>query len=222
MASSNKKKFYVVWKGRRTGVFRTWDECAAQTHGVAGAKYKSYGSWDEAQRAFAEGAEQNWGLKSKADPSLFGESSEAKAPTPSKIGKPNKNSLCVDAAWNATTKWMEYQGVWYHDGSNAFCQGPLPNGTNNIGEFLAIVHGLAILKQKGSDWPIYSDSVTAISWVKHRNVKSQSIAKGETSPAVNDLVERALKWLKTNEYSTPILKWETEYWGENPADFGRK
>ena len=37
-----------------------------------------------------------------------------------------------------------------------------------------------------------------------------------------DLIERAEKWLKTNTYTTPILKWETSEWGEIPADFGRK
>ena len=37
-----------------------------------------------------------------------------------------------------------------------------------------------------------------------------------------DLIQRAEKWLNENDYSTKILKWETEVWGEIPADFGRK
>jgi hypothetical protein len=36
------------------------------------------------------------------------------------------------------------------------------------------------------------------------------------------VVERANKWLHSNTYNNPILKWKTEKWGENPADFGRK
>ena len=34
--------------------------------------------------------------------------------------------------------------------------------------------------------------------------------------------ERATKWLKENNYSATIKKWETKKWGEIPADFGRK
>jgi ribonuclease HI len=39
---------------------------------------------------------------------------------------------------------------------------------------------------------------------------------------VFELIKRAEEWLSTNSYVNHILKWETEQWGENPADFGRK
>lgn len=117
---------------------------------------------------------------------------------------------------------MEYRGVWFRDRSIAFQRGPFQNATNNIGEFLAIVHALALMSKQSMDWPIYSDSQTAISWVRKKRVNSKSMRKGETSDQINDLVERALRWLKENDYKNEILKWETEAWGEVPADYGRK
>ena len=93
--------------------------------------------------------------------------------------------------------------------------------TNNIGEFLAIVHGLALLKKKGFDMPIYSDSANAISWVRQKKCKTKLPRTPETEELFL-LIERAEKWLQGNTYTTPILKWETKEWGEIPADFGRK
>lgn len=94
-------------------------------------------------------------------------------------------------------------------------------GTNNIGEFLAIVHALALMKQKNINMPVYSDSRNALSWVKQKKCKT----KLERTPKTEELfqmIERAENWLKNNAYTTPLLKWETDRWGEVPADFGRK
>lgn len=43
---------------------------------------------------------------------------------------------------------MEYRGVDTKTRKQIFIQGPFEEGTNNIGEFLAIVHGLALLKKR--------------------------------------------------------------------------
>jgi ribonuclease HI len=94
-------------------------------------------------------------------------------------------------------------------------------GTNNLGEFLAIVHGLAYLKNQNKDIPIYSDSQTAILWVKNKKIKTK-LNRSEDNIEIFALVDRALNWLENNEYSNPVLKWDTRYWGEIPADFGRK
>ena len=105
-------------------------------------------------------------------------------------------------------------------GQEIFHFGPI-YGTNNIGEFLAIVHGLALLKQKNLNMPIYSDSRNALSWVKQKKCKTK-LERTEKTEALFQLIERAEKWLKENTYTTPLLKWETDVWGEVPADFGRK
>jgi ribonuclease HI len=116
---------------------------------------------------------------------------------------------------------MEYRGVYLLNGQQVFHFGPV-HGTNNIGEFLAIVHGLALMKQRGIVMPLYSDSRNALNWVKQKKCKT----KLERTPRTEQLfqmIERAEAWLQTHDYKDiPIRKWETEKWGEVPADFGRK
>jgi len=102
-----------------------------------------------------------------------------------------------------------------------FHQGPFAEGTNNIGEFLAIVHGLAYLKKKNSTRALYTDSKIAMGWVKAKQCKTKLVKNVKNKPLF-DLVTRAENWLKTNTYTNKILKWETQAWGEIPADFGRK
>lgn len=43
------EKFYAVRKGLTPGIYRTWDECKANTHGFSGAEYKSFPTLQEAQ-----------------------------------------------------------------------------------------------------------------------------------------------------------------------------
>lgn len=212
--ASRKPKFYVVWKGSAPGVYRTWAECEAATRGSSGAKFKAFPTLESAQRAFDEGPGAYWGNRKLVSP-LSEEQRLA-------IGQPIANSLCVDAAWNSVTKVMEYRGVWGHDRSPAFRQGPFPQATNNLGEFLAIVHALALMAKRRIDWPVYSDSQTAICWVRRRKVNSKSMNLGQTGAKVNDFVARAVRWLAENEYQNEVLKWRTEAWGEVPADYGRK
>lgn len=46
------QKYYVVWKGRETGIFTTWAQCKAQVDKFAGAQYKSFPLLSEAESAF--------------------------------------------------------------------------------------------------------------------------------------------------------------------------
>ena len=46
------KKYYVVWEGKKTGIFATWDECKESIHGFQGAVYKSFESLTAAAAAF--------------------------------------------------------------------------------------------------------------------------------------------------------------------------
>ena len=116
---------------------------------------------------------------------------------------------------------MEYQGVFTETETHVFHQGPFPEATVNIGEFLALVHALAYLKKNKLDMPIYSDSLTALAWVRKKKVNTK-LRPNETNKKVFELIERALFWLNNNTYDTQILKWNTKVWGEIPADFGRK
>jgi len=211
--SKKKKKYYTVWKGHRTGVFETWDDCKAQIKDFQGAQYKSFETFDAAKKAL-KGNYKDYITKGKFKSGLSEEQLK-------KIGQPNYNSISVDAASSGNPGIMEYRGVDTKTKKQLFIQGPFEQGTNNIGEFLAIVHGLALLKKKSSDKIIYTDSKTAISWVKKKSCNTK-LERNDKNKPVFDLVDRAVLWLKENSYATIIVKWETKAWGEIPADFGRK
>ncbi|WP_420603679.1 viroplasmin family protein [Flagellimonas sp.] len=211
--ANKKKKFYVVWKGKRPGIYESWDDCKAQIEGFKGSQYKSFSAFDQAKKAF-NGNYLEYKGKSK-------DKSELSPEELLKIGEPNYNSISVDAASSGNPGRMEYQGVDTKTKRTLFKQGPFEQGTNNIGEFLALVHGLAFLKQKKSNRIIYSDSRIAIGWVRKKKCGTK-LKKNSKNAAVFELIERAEDWLKKNRYNTPIVKWETKAWGEIPADFGRK
>ena len=206
-----KKKFYVVWKGVEPGVYDSWTDCQLQIKGYKGALYKSFDSREESEKALV------------TPPHHYLHSKKETASQPLEQRLPSGfdlNCLAVDAACSGNPGPMEYRGVYLLTGQEIFHFGPV-YGTNNIGEFLAIVHALALLKQKGIQMPVYSDSRNALGWVKQKKCKTKLERTGKTEELFR-LIERAEKWLKENPYTTPLLKWETEKWGEVPADFGRK
>ena len=131
------------------------------------------------------------------------------------------NAWAVDAACSGNPGPMEYQCIDLQTGAQVFHFGPM-HGTNNIGEFLAIVHALALMDKQGiRDQVIYSDSVTAILWVQKKQCKTKLERTPQTAP-LYQIIARAEAWLRTHTITTPIIKWETKKWGEVPADFGRK
>ena len=209
-----KKKFYVVWKGKETGVFNSWEKVKTLVQGFEGAQYKSFGDKKEAEIAY----KKNFNDYKGTSTNKVSLSPSEKA----KYGTPIENSLTVDAACSGNPGKMEYRGVLNNNKKEVFKKGPFENGTNNIGEFLALVHGLALLKRNGlHKMPIYSDSKIAMSWIKKKQCRT-NITFDSTNSDLLTLIQRAEKWLKENSYQNPILKWETKAWGEIPADFGRK
>ena len=209
---AKKQKYYVVWKGVSPGIYTSWTDCQLQTKGYEGAQYKSFETQEEAEQAFASSPYAYIGNQkpaaSRQHPQALPENFDL-------------NCVAVDAACSGNPGPMEYRGVYLQTGQEIFHFGPV-YGTNNIGEFLAIVHALALMKQKGICMTVYSDSRNALSWVKQKKCKT----KLERTPKTEELfrlIERAENWLKTHTYSDiPLLKWETDVWGEVPADFGRK
>ena len=210
-----KNKFYVVWKGRNPGVYDRWEACKKEIEGFTGALYKGFPDKTSAETAFARGFT---GFEKNATPQVDFSSLKEKPVSP---------AIAVDAACSGNPGKMEYQGVFVDFGTqpansfNLFKSPVFENGTNNIGEFLAIVHALAWMKQKRVQYPIYSDSYNAQLWIKQKKCKTklQPNAKNEY---LFELIARAEKWLNENPIEVPILKWKTEIWGEIPADFGRK
>lgn len=212
---SKSYKWYVVWEGTIPGICDSWEECKARVENYPNAKYKSYKTQEEAIRAFRGNPADEMGiLRAIAN-------APAKHVNYEAIPEIILDSIAVDAACSGNPGIMEYQGVDVKTGARLFHQGPFPKASNNIGEFLALVHGLAMLKKMGSPLAIYSDSVTAMAWVRDRKCKSK-IELCPENAYLFSLVDRAEKWLRENTYTTRIIKWKTEEWGEIPADFGRK
>lgn len=208
-----KKKYYVVWDGRETGVYNSWESCKKQVLGYPGAVYKSFDSEELANEAFYDDSKEHVG-KNKKKPQLTEQQKK-------KYGEPILESISVDGASSSRGGMSEYRGVFTHNAKEIFRQGPFPEGTNNLMEFLALVHALGYCKQKGILLPIYSDSRTAILWVQKKEIKTKQ-PRTKNNEQLFALIDRALKWLKENDYSNKILKWETKVWGEIPADFNRK
>jgi len=206
-----KQKYYVVWKGRKIGVFATWGECSAQVTGFNGAEYKSFENREAAEAAFQSVYEE---YKGKRVPTISPAVLEI-------IGSPIEDSYCVDASCIGNPGPMEYNCVHTTTRQKIFQQGPFENGSNNIGEFLAIVHALAFFKKRNITAPIYTDSETALAWVKSKKCKTK-LPQDDRNVPIFDLIARAESWLNKNEYLNGILKWDTNAWGEIPADYGRK
>jgi len=202
------QKFYVVWRGFHTGIFDNWEECKAQVNGYENAQYKSFATFEQAREAY----EKSW---EEYRFSILQQWEDDSGETYI------RESIAVDAACSGNPGAMEYRGVHIATGKELFRHGPVSQGTNNIGEFLAIVHALAWMKQKGVRLPVYSDSRNAIGWVQQKICKTRLEQTTANAP-VFDLIRRAEKWLRENDSPNQVLKWETAYWGENPADFGRK
>ncbi|MEG0253764.1 MAG: ribonuclease H family protein [Muribaculaceae bacterium] len=212
---ANNFKWYVVWAGNAPGIYDSWEECKIQVENVPGARYKSYNSKEQAILAYrGDPKEQMQILRNIANskPANANYDANENIMTP---------SLAVDAACSGNPGAMEYQGVLVSTCEVVFRKGPYQVGTNNIGEFLALVHGLALLKQKGSQIPIYSDSSIAIKWIREKKCKTK-LEPSAKNAELFAIVARAEAWLKNNTFTTRVLKWETKEWGEIPADFGRK
>jgi ribonuclease HI len=220
-----KSKYYVVWEGRQPGIYSTWAECQAQTNGFPQAKFKSFESEAEAKAAFAKGWKATFSAANKtaagASAGSSGKAGAKASATGELPAEVDLDSLSVDVGCSGNPGIVEYKGVSTRTGEVIFQHPPISKGTNNMGEFLAIVHGLAYLQKKGSSMTIYSDSMTAISWVKKKHAAS-TLVRDASTKEIWELVDRAEAWLKNNKFPNKIIKWNTKAWGEIKADYGRK
>lgn len=206
----------MVWVGHQPGVYTTWAACQKQIQGYPGAKYKSFKTRESAEAA----SQEPWEM-------FYSDTGKKRDDTAGLVMMNHhkdaivKKSICVDAACSGNPGKMEYRGVHTWSKEEIFRSKVYPVGTNNIGEFLAIVHALALYSEKYPDLTIYTDSRIAMGWVKRKQMRSK-LNRDARTEALWLVIRKAEKWLREHSYSNPILKWETKIWGEIPADFGRK
>ena len=224
---AKKQKYYVVWQGKKPGIYSDWDACKEQVVGVQGAQYKGFDSMAEAEAAIrlpyssvvrVENGERR--VESGKPSALVIDENGMTTVNPGTDNPPVLDALAVDAACSGNPGVMEYQGIYIPTRTRVFHY-RAEKGTNNIGEFLAIVHGLSYLKKHHLNQIIYTDSRTALGWVKQKACKSK-LPEDASTAELWDYIHRAENWLRANSYTTEIRKWDTDNWGEIPADFGRK
>jgi len=214
-----KQKYYVVRRGRQPGIFSTWAEASAQVNGFPNAQFKSFATRAEAETALKYGWERVATERVATEPGsvairwrqsrLLG------------IEPPVTPSYCADAACAGNPGQLEYRAVHTETGEILLARGPFPEGTNNIGEFLGVVETLQFLRARGDAAPVYSDSENALLWLKQKKCKTQ-LPRAERNAELFARIDDAERWLRENDFPNKILKWRTDEWGENPADYGRK
>lgn len=214
------RKFYVVWEGRHPGIYEDWADAQEQIEGYPGAKYKGFTNQEAAIAAFRsylDGSDVPLG-------EILVEASAVSTPSDCSyrdFPEIDLDGWAVDASCMGNPGVMEYRGVDLRTGAEIFRVGPFQDATNNIGEFLAIVHALAMQFNSGRWHTIYSDSVSGMAWVRNKRINT-TLRRTDKNTQVFELMARALGWLTSHHYDARILKWQTERWGEIPADFGRK
>ena len=215
-------KYYVVFKGYNPGVYDNWDEVNEQTKGFPGALFKGFSTSEEAAAAYrnytgAEDRNELYKLISSAIPSKETKDSGTLSDNP----EIDPDAWAVDASCLGNPGKMEYRGVEVKTGKVIFQIGPFEDATNNIGEYLALIHAMALMTKKGEYHNIYTDSVTALSWWRNKKIKTK-LQQTPRNAKVFELLARASVWANTHRFPGKVIKWQTERWGEIPADYGRK
>lgn len=212
-----KRKFYVVWVGHSPGIYDSWTECQLQTQNYPGARFKAFDSQEAATEAFRGDPEEQTSLLR-----AIARHSKSDIINYAAIPEINPDSIAVDGACSGNPGPMEYQGVDVVTGARIFHFGPVPGGTNNVAEYLALIHALAFLdKTDNRHTVVYSDSRTALAWLRNRGHKSK-LKPTPDNTLIFNLLNRADHWIQTHPVHNTVLKWNTDAWGEIPADFNRK
>ena len=206
----SENKFYVVRKWKKIWIFDSRNNCKESVNGFSDAKYKWFSNKEAAEIALQEWWEKYYEVKNvmKKD-----KAKNEEIPF-------FEESIAVDAACSGNPWEMEYRWIDLQTWDEIFHE-KFKIWTNNIGEFLAIVHWLKYLWNDNR--VIYSDSKIAMSWVNQRKCKTQINAdKNSDFWTTLEAIQWAEKWLKENWIKHKILKRDTENRWEIPADFGRK
>jgi len=229
-----KQKYYVVWVGQEPGIYDRWSDCYQQVANYPGARYKSFPTREDAVEAYrgdpAEHMNLMRGIARRRHEAAVSSPPDVQASMPAPrdyttLPGIRLDAIAVDGACAGNPGKMEYRAVRVADGSEVFHIGVSRTllGTNNIAEYLAMIHLAAILHKNGDHTtPIYTDSKNTLAWLRKGHSKT-TLQLNSSTAATLDLLERADAWLALyGPIKNPILKWPTEEWGEIPADFGRK
>lgn len=173
-------KYYAVRKGIAPGIYRTWDECKAMVHGVAGAEYKSFATSDEAEEYMGRAVQK----------------------------KVESEAFCfVDGSFNAVTGVYGYGGFLEYGGKREVLTGagndPELSGMRNVaGEVLGSMAAIAKAVELGiKSLDIYYDYSGIQMWAtgEWKRNKKGTVAYYEYVQSVSDKI--ALNFVKVKGHS---------------------
>lgn len=181
-------KYYVVWAGRKPGIYGDWDSCRAQVDKFPGARFKSFGSRSEADAAYSGKPRpatiaSELSTSTPAAPRSTSAVKGAKAAKRSSSARSPKTWTAKDiAALDVDVQIYTDGGCEPNPGMSGsglalYRKGVLselwyglhsPRGTNNTAELNAFHQALMIAKQEideGKSVAIFCDSSYAIQCV---------------------------------------------------------
>lgn len=127
-----------------------------------------------------------------------------------------KEGIAVDAAHSMKNGVTEYQAIDLKTGERLFYKN-LGNQTTNIGEFLGLMETIKyVIENDFQPRIVYTDSMTAITWFRNKKTASK---KRHSDLQRSEIF---LKVMDMDVSTIDVIHWDTNNWGENPADFGNK
>jgi len=195
------KKFYVVWKGAKTGVFSTWAEVQSNTQGRADAQFMGFPSKAEADAAFSSTY-----TKALMKRSLTNNSSSntiTRKPPRNNDNKPAPKitaeiQIYCDGACSPNPGKSGTGLAVYKQGKVTSLYYGLyqPNGTNNTAELNGLLYAFKLAKKylpEVEPVQILSDSKYSIDcitkWAKGWQAKGWTRGKGEEIKNLNLIKE---------------------------------
>ena len=178
-----KKKFYVVWRGRETGIFTDWPRCQRSVEKFPDARYKSFPSRAEAEAAFKGG---NPGRAAYASRPAVKKTAAAAASTPA-AGDFQMQVYC-DGGCEPNPGEAGSGMAVYRDGNLSELWYGLynPQGTNNTAELNALYQSLKVAAaavDQGVSVQVLCDSMYSLNcisqWAKGWKAKGWTRAGGE-------------------------------------------
>ena len=161
------KKYYVVWKGHKTGIFNTWNECKSQIDGFSGARFKSFSSIQEAELAYQNNpnitlTKPLTNLKKQKTKSSSSSLSQKKIEALPLDIKIFTDGGCEPNPGQAGTGMAVYKNNCLSELWHGLYE---PNGTNNTAELHGLNQALRLTKKKlneGYTVGIFCDSKYSI------------------------------------------------------------
>ena len=180
------KKFYAVAKGVRPGIYTNWPEAKAQIDGFAGALYKGFPTYKEAEE---------WLKKPVLRPASAKSGSEhPKSPACSDPRKdplnpdPNRVTIYTDSGSSGNPGPGGYGVVQVYNGQVKEITGGFRHTTNNRMELMGVIVALRQLEFRDRPVTVYTDSSYVVNGITKGWAKSwrkNNWIKSDKQPAIN-------------------------------------